>query len=186
VKTEVAVFGGGCFWCTEAVFNELGGVICVMPGYAGGSVDNPTYEQVCSGWTGHAEVIRIEFDPSQVTFTDLLKVFFATHDPTSLNYQGNDVGTQYRSTVLYASEQQKREAEALIRDFNNTLSFGKPVVTSVEPLGNFYQAEGYHHQYYTRNTNQAYCRITISPKLRKLHKQFAALLKSSSKAATSP
>lgn len=183
METEVAVFGGGCFWCTEAVFNELQGVLTVVPGYAGGSSDQPNYEQVCSGRTGHAEVIRVEFDPNQVTFGDLLKVFFATHDPTTLNYQGNDVGTQYRSTILYTCEEQKREAEALIREFNQNLSFGKPVVTTVEPLGKFYNAEEYHHQYYAKNANQPYCRITIPPKLSKLHKEFAALLKSSGKTA---
>jgi peptide-methionine (S)-S-oxide reductase len=183
VKTEVAVFGGGCFWCTEAVFNELLGVISVIPGYAGGRSDDPTYEQVCSGWTGHAEVIRIEFDPSQVTFRDLLKVFFATHDPTALNYQGNDVGTQYRSTILYTSEEQKREAEAIVKEFNDSMAFGKPVVTTVEPLVHFYEAEGYHRKYYARNSYQPYCQITIPPKLNKLHKQFAGLLKSPGKDA---
>lgn len=183
MKTEVAVFGGGCFWCTEAVFNELRGVTSVEPGYAGGNSDKPTYEQVCSGRTGHAEVIRVEYDPSQVTFMDLLRVFFATHDPTALNYQGNDVGTQYRSTILYETEDQKREAKALIREFNDALSFGKPVVTTVEPLGTFYKAEDYHHRYYARNPNQPYCQITIPPKLGKLHRQFAGLLKSSDKAA---
>ena len=125
-KNDVAVFGGGCFWCTEAVFDELRGVISVVSGYAGGSTKNPTYEQVCSGGTGHAEVIRIEFDPTQISFRDLMTVFFATHDPTTLNRQGNDVGTQYRSAIFYANEEQKREAEAFIKELNDSKAFGKP------------------------------------------------------------
>jgi len=180
-KSEVAVFGGGCFWCTEAVFDELRGVISVMPGYAGGSVKNPGYEQVCIGLTGHAEVIRIEFDPGQITYRDLLTVFFATHDPTTLNRQGNDVGTQYRSIILYASDEQKREAEKFIKELNDSLSYGKPVVTEVKPLGEFHEAEGYHRKYYENNPYQPYCQVIISPKLDKLHKQVTELLKSHSK-----
>jgi peptide-methionine (S)-S-oxide reductase len=172
-KPEVAVFGGGCFWCTEAVFDELRGVVSVMPGYAGGSVRNPAYDQVCSGRTGHAEVIRIEFYPSQVTYKDLLTVFFATHDPTTLNRQGADAGI-----VLYAGEEQKRDAEAFIKELNDTSAFGKPVVTTLEPLGEFYEAEDYHHKYYANNSYQSYCQVVISPKLDKLHKQFTKLLKS--------
>src|SRR5262245_22349698 len=140
-KKEVAVFGGGCFWCTEAVFDELRGVISVVSGYAGGSTKNPTYEQVCSGGTSHAEVIRIEFDPTQISFRDLMTVFFATHDPTTLNRQGNDVGTQYRSAVFYANEQQKQEAAAFIKELNESKALGKPVVTTLEHLGEFYEAE---------------------------------------------
>jgi peptide-methionine (S)-S-oxide reductase len=181
-RTESAVFGGGCFWCTEAVFDELRGVVSVMPGYAGGSVKNPTYEQVCSGQTGHAEVIRIEFDPSQIAFKDLLTVFFATHDPTTLNRQGNDVGTQYRSIILYASEEQKREAEQFIKELNGSLHRGQAVVTELKPLGEFYEAEEYHRKYYENNSYQTYCQIMISPKLHKLHKQFTELLKSHAKA----
>lgn len=180
-SNEVAVFGGGCFWCTEAVFDELRGVISVMPGYAGGGTENPTYEQVCSGRTGHAEVIRIDYDPGQITYKDLLTVFFATHDPTTLNRQGNDVGTQYRSIVLYASEEQKREAEGCIKELNDSSAFGKPVVTEVKPLGEFYQGEGYHQKYYANNSFQPYCQVIITPKLYKLHKQFTDLLKSHSK-----
>src|SRR5437773_388484 len=161
MKSEVAVFGGGCFWCTEAVFDELRGVRSVVSGYAGGNVKNPTYEQVCGGLTGHAEVIKIEFDPSQIGYRDLLTVFFATHDPTTLNRQGNDVGTQYRSIVLYASDEQRREAEAFIKELNETKTFGKPVVTTVEPLGEFYDAEDYHRNYYAKNPYQAYCQYTI-------------------------
>ena len=177
-KSEVAVFGGGCFWCTEAVFDELRGVNSVVSGYAGGAVENPTYEQVCGGRTGHAEVIKIDFDPSQIGFKDLLTVFFATHDPTTLNRQGNDVGTQYRSTVLYANDEQKKEAEALIIELNDTKVFGNPVVTTVEPLGEFYPAESYHQKYYANNPYQPYCQYMIPPKLNKLHKQFRDLLKS--------
>ena len=180
-KLQIAVFGGGCFWCTEAVFAELRGVASVMPGYAGGSTKDPTYEQVCSGVTGHAEVVKIEFDPAQIAFKDLLTVFFATHDPTTLNRQGNDVGTQYRSTVLHANQEQKREAQTFIKDLNESKAFGKPVVTTVEPLGEFYEAEEYHRNYYAQNPYQPYCQFTIPPKLQKLHKQFAALLKSHGK-----
>lgn len=179
--TEVAVFGGGCFWCTEAVFDELRGVISVMPGYAGGSVKNPTYEQVCSGRTGHAEVIRVEYDPGQIAYRDLLTVFFATHDPTTLNRQGNDVGTQYRSIVLYASDEQKRDAEQFIKELNDSSVFGQPVVTEVKPLSEFYEAEEYHRKYYENNSYQPYCQVVISPKLHKLHKQFSDLLKSHGK-----
>jgi peptide-methionine (S)-S-oxide reductase len=180
-KTEVAVFGGGCFWCSEAVFDELRGVVSVMPGYAGGSAKNPTYEQVCSGRTGHAEVIRVEFDPSQISYNNLLTVFFATHDPTTSNRQGNDVGPQYRSIILYASQEQRQEAERFIKELNGSLAHGQPVATEVKPLGEFYDAEEYHRNYYANNFYQPYCQVIISPKLQKLHKQFTDLLKSHSK-----
>lgn len=147
-----------------------------MPGYAGGNVKDPTYEQVCSGKTQHAEVIRIEFDPSQIAFKDLLTVFFATHDPTTLNRQGNDVGTQYRSIILYANEEQRRETEALIKELNQPSTHGKPVVTEVKPLGEFYEAEDYHRRYYENNPYQPYCQMMIVPKLQKVHKQFTELL----------
>jgi len=178
---EVAVFGGGCFWCTEAVFDELRGIISVMPGYTGGNTKNPTYEEVCSGHTGHAEAIKIDFDPSQVTFNDLLTVFFATHDPTTLNRQGNDVGTQYRSAIFYANDEQKRQSEAFIKELNDSKTFDKPVVTTLEPLAEFYDAEDYHQKYYTRNPYQPYCQYMIPPKLQKLHKQFKELLRSHAK-----
>jgi peptide-methionine (S)-S-oxide reductase len=180
-KSQVAVFGGGCFWCTEAVFDELRGVKSVVSGYAGGSTKNPTYEEVCGGRTGHAEVIKIDFDPGEIAFKDLLTVFFATHDPTTLNRQGNDVGTQYRSAILYADEEQKREAEAFIKELNDSKAFGKPVVTTLEPLGEFYQAEDCHQKYYANNPYQPYCQYLIPPKLNKLHKQFGELLKSHGK-----
>ena len=180
-RSKVAVFGGGCFWCTEAVFDELRGVESVMPGHAGGSTKNPTYEEVCGGRTGHAEVIKIDFDPGEIAFNDLLAVFFATHDPTTLNRQGNDVGTQYRSAIFYADEEQKWEAEAFIKELNDSKAFGQPVVTTLEPLGEFYEAEDYHQKYYANNPYQPYCQYLIPPKLNKLHKQFSALLKSHGK-----
>jgi peptide-methionine (S)-S-oxide reductase len=179
-KTEIAVFGGGCFWCTEAVFGQLKGVVSVMPGYAGGTIANPTYEQVCTGKTGHAEVVRVEYDPGQISYHDLLVVFFATHDPTSLNRQGADVGTEYRSVIFYATEAQKRDAIALIEELNHSDPAGKLIVTEVVPLDAFYEAENYHQEYYRNNSLAPYCQIVIDPKLRKLHKEFSALLKSSS------
>ncbi|HWO42873.1 MAG TPA: peptide-methionine (S)-S-oxide reductase MsrA [Candidatus Eisenbacteria bacterium] len=177
-QKQIAVFGGGCFWCTEAVFERLRGVDSVTSGYAGGTTGNPTYEEVCSGTTGHAEVVRIEYDPDEISYRDLLAVFFATHDPTTPNRQGNDVGPQYRSIVLYATPEQKRQAEAFIEELNRTNAFGAPVVTAVEPLAEFYPAEAYHQKYYAQNPYQPYCQITIPPKLTKLKQRFAALLKS--------
>ena len=179
-KMATAVFGGGCFWCTEAVFDELRGVHSVVSGYAGGTTKNPTYEQICMGNTGHAEVIKIEFDPSVISFRDLLTVFFATHDPTTLNRQGNDVGTQYRSAIFYADESQKTQAAAFIKELGEAKTFRNPIVTTLEPLTEFYAAEGYHQKFYANNPYQPYCHYTIPPKLSKLHKQFAALLKSQS------
>lgn len=180
-KTETAVFGGGCFWCTEAVFDELRGVHSVVSGYAGGTTKNPTYEQVCTGNTGHAEVIGIEFDPAEISFRDLLTVFFAAHDPTTLNRQGNDVGTQYRSAIFYADDAQKAQAAAFIKELDEAGTFKNPIVTTLEPLAEFYPAEDYHQKFYANNPYQPYCQSMIPPKLSKLHKQFAALLKSQSK-----
>lgn len=171
---ERAVFGGGCFWCTEAILKSLKGVNSALPGYAGGRVKNPTYEQVSSGETGHAEVTKIEYDPKIISYKDLLTVFFATHDPTTPNRQGNDVGTQYRSIILYANESQKNEAEEFIKKLNED---GKKVVTTVEPLGVFYEAEDYHKNYYESHKGQPYCQLVISPKLEKLKSHFQALLK---------
>jgi peptide-methionine (S)-S-oxide reductase len=181
-KSDVAVFGGGCFWCTEAVFDELRGVQSVVSGYAGGTTKNPTYEQVCSGSSGHAEVIKIEFDPSQISFRDLMTVFFATHDPTTLNRQGNDAGTQYRSAIFYANEDQKQQAAALIKELDDAKMFRNPVVTTLEQLTEFYAAEDYHQKFYATNPYQPYCQYSIPPKLNKLHKQFSQLLKSHGKA----
>ncbi len=177
----MVVFGGGCFWCTEAIFTELRGVISFMPGYAGGTVPNPSYDQVCNGNTGHAEAIKIVFDPSQVSFHDLLTVFFATHDPTTLNRQGSDVGTQYRSIVLYTTEEQKQQTEAFIKKLNESDPKGKPVVTEVKPLDIFYDAESYHRDYFKNNARQPYCQVIIEPKVQKLQKQFAELLKTHEK-----
>jgi len=180
-QTAVAVFGGGCFWCTEAIFDELRGVKSVISGYAGGTTKNPSYEQVCSGRTGHAEAIKIEFDPAEISFRDLMTVFFATHDPTTLNRQGNDVGTQYRSAIFFADEQQKTEATALIKELEETKTFNNTIVTTLEPLTEFYPAEDYHQKFYANNPYQPYCQYSIPPKLNKLHKQFSALLKSHGK-----
>ncbi len=177
---KTAVFGGGCFWCTEAVFKMLKGVISVEPGYAGGRTENPTYYQVCNGDTGHAEVIKIEYDPSQVTYNNLLTVFFGSHDATQVNRQGNDVGTQYRSIVLYADEEQKKEAEAFITELNASAEGGEPIATDVAPFTKFYPAEKEHLDYYARNKEQGYCQIIIAPKLQKVQEKFAALLGSQS------
>jgi peptide-methionine (S)-S-oxide reductase len=180
-NTQVAVFGGGCFWCTEAVFEELRGVISVMPGYTGGTVHNPSYDAVCGGNTGHAEATRIEFDPAQISFKDLLTVFFATHDPTTLNRQGNDVGTQYRSAIFYSTPEQKTESEQFIKDLEASDPGGKPIVTEVTPLGEFYDAEDYHRQYYKNNPGAGYCQVIIEPKVQKMQEHFSALLKSAAK-----
>lgn len=188
---EIAVFGGGCFWCTEAVFKMLEGIVSVMPGYAGGPLTGsspegrgssragqaPTYEEVIGGTTGHAEVIKIEFNPKKIRYRDLLTVFFATHDPTTPNRQGADVGTQYRSLILYANEAQKEEAERFIEKINASHKAGAPLVTEVKPLGAFYEAEEYHRDYYAKNSGKAYCEVVINPKLEKVQKKFAELLK---------
>jgi peptide-methionine (S)-S-oxide reductase len=176
-ETEVAVFGGGCFWCTEAVFKMLKGVKSVEPGYSGGTVVNPTYEQVCNGNTGHAECTKIEFNSGEVSYRDLLTVFFGSHDPTSVNRQGNDVGTQYRSVIFYTTPKQKEEAEKFIAELNVSNVDGKKIATDVEPLTEFYIAENYHRDYYARNPDAGYCEIIINPKLEKVKKQFANLLK---------
>lgn len=173
-KTAVAVFGGGCFWCTEAIFQNLRGIVNARPGYAGGTVANPTYEQVSSGKTGHAEVARIEFDPTRISFDDLLTVFFATHDPTSLNRQGNDVGTQYRSVVLYADEEQKTKTEEYIKKLNAESK--KPIVTEIKPLGEFYEAEDYHRNYFLSHQNEPYCQFVIAPKIEHLRERFKNLV----------
>ncbi len=177
-QTQTAVFGGGCFWCTEAVFQKLRGVKSVFPGYAGGQVDNPTYEQVSGGNTGHAEVIKFEYDPEQIAYRDLLEVFFATHDPTTLNRQGNDVGPQYRSTILYATDEQKSEAEKIISELNAAQAYSDPIVTTIEPLGKFYEAEDYHKNYFERNQGAPYCQVVISPKIKKFKEKFASLIQS--------
>lgn len=181
LNRSIAVFGGGCFWCTEAVFQMMRGVIAVKPGYAGGTTENPTYEQVSSGRTGHAEVIHITYDPAVVKYTDLLTVFFGSHDPTTLNQQGADVGTQYRSIILTTTDEQAKEANEFITDLNASSEFGEPIVTEVEPLKEFYDAEEYHKNYFRDNPNQGYCEIVINPKLEKVKKRFAALLNDETK-----
>lgn len=173
-QKQTAVFGGGCFWCTEAVFQDLKGIVSVASGYAGGTTPNPTYESVSMGNTGHAEVIKIDFDPTQISFQNLLTVFFATHDPTTLNRQGNDTGPQYRSIVLYTNDSQRQEAEQYIQELKTE---GLKVVTEVQPMGNFYPAEEYHRNYYKNNSDAPYCQIIIEPKLQKVQEKFYALLK---------
>jgi len=174
---QTAVFAGGCFWCTEAIFARLNGVISVEPGYAGGTTPNPTYEEVCTGDTGHAEVIRISYDPDLISYRELLEIFFDTHDPTSLNRQGNDIGTQYRSVVFFLSEKQKNTAQQYIQELSNNNTYKLPIVTTLEELTDFYPAENYHHDYYNRNGNTAYCRMVIRPKINKFARNHSNKIK---------
>ncbi len=174
---EVATLGGGCFWCLEAVFERIQGVDRVESGYAGGAAVNPTYEQVCTGTTGHAEVVQITFDSRALSFRELLDVFFAVHDPTTPNRQGADVGTQYRSAIFYQTPEEKSSAEKRIAELNAAGTWDRPIVTEVVPLIVFFPAEGYHQGYFRRNPGQGYCQAVISPKVAKLRKQFAAKLK---------
>jgi peptide-methionine (S)-S-oxide reductase len=176
-KEQTAVFGGGCFWCIEAVFQRLTGVSHVESGYMGGHIGNPTYKQVCGGDTGHVEVVRITFDPDQISYRELLDVFFSVHDPTTLNQQGNDAGEQYRSVIFYADEEQQRIAEDVIAEMTAAKEFPEPIVTAVEPVSKFYMGEGYHQNYYNENSRQPYCMFVISPKLAKLEKKFAEKLR---------
>jgi len=175
MKQEVATFGGGCFWCLEAVFEETRGVLDVVNGYAGGEIQNPTYEQVCSGTTGHAEVVQITFDPTVISYEALLKIFWLIHDPTTLNRQGNDVGTQYRSVIFYHDEQQKEQAEASIKAFST--KFLKPIVTEVKPLELFFKAEAYHQNYFKNNPNHGYCVFVVSPKVQHFKHEYKDLVK---------
>jgi len=176
-KREVATLGGGCFWCLEAVFEQLRGVEKVVSGYSGGHVANPTYEEVCGKKTGHAEVVQVTFDPDVISFGDLLGVFFATHDPTTPNRQGNDVGPQYRSAIFYHSEEQRTAANEVIADLSAAEIWPGPVVTQLAPFKEFYQAEEYHQGYFRGNPAQPYCAVVVSPKVAKFRKQFEALLK---------
>ena len=176
-KFEKATFGGGCFWCVEAIFKRLRGVEKVVSGYTGGNVENPTYEQVSMGNTNHAEVIQITFDPSIISFEKLVKIFFSTHNPTTLNQQGVDIGTQYRSAIFYENENQRKTAEKEKEDFNRNNRYGKNATTAIEPLKDFYSAEGYHQDYYERNKNNPYCTVVIDPKIRKLIKDYSKELK---------
>lgn len=177
MNKQVAVLGGGCFWCLEAVFLDLDGVLAVESGYAGGNTRDPTYEEVCSGETGHAEVVRVEFDADQISFHDLLGVFFSTHDPTTLNRQGNDIGTQYRSVIYYVDEAQRAEAAGMIDALTAKRVFDRPVVTELSALPDYYAAEDYHQRFFERNPFQGYCMAVVGPKVAKFRKQFASRLK---------
>jgi peptide-methionine (S)-S-oxide reductase len=177
VKTDTATFGAGCFWCVEAVFQRLDGVLKVTSGYSGGHIENPTYEQVCSKSSGHVEVARVIYDPSKVSFDDLLEVFWQVHDPTTLNQQGADEGPQYRSVIFYHNDEQKQKAEKYKKALDASGAWDKPIVTAIEPLKNFYAAENYHQDYYNQNQDQMYCRYVIRPKVEKFEKVFKNKLK---------
>ena len=172
-----ATLAGGCFWCLEAVYVELEGVEKVVSGYAGGAIPNPSYEQVCSGRTGHAEIVQVTFDPGVVTYEDLLGVFFTIHDPTTLNRQGNDVGTQYRSAIFYHDDEQKAAAEQSIREITEARIWSRPIVTEIVPLTDFYAAEAYHQDYFKNNPYQPYCQVVVAPKVAKFRKQYLSRLK---------
>lgn len=177
VSGDTATFGAGCFWCVEAVFERLEGVLHVESGYSGGHVVNPTYKEVCNGTTGHAEVTRIIYDPAKVSFKDLLEVFWKTHDPTTLNRQGNDVGTQYRSVIFYHNEEQKQLAGEYKKKLDESGAFNNPIVTEISPLINYYPAEDYHQNYYEENPAQGYCQFVIRPKVEKFEKVFGSKMK---------
>ncbi len=174
---ETATLGGGCFWCTEAIFQRLKGVSSVVSGYSGGDMDKPNYDQVSSGKTGHAEVIQINFDPKLISYSDILEVFFKTHDPTTMNQQGADIGTQYRSVIFYHDDKQKSQAEELIKKL--ATNYSQPIVTQLKPFTNFYQAENYHQDYYNLNHDKPYCQLVIDPKIQKLYKEFKDKVKES-------
>ena len=176
-QTEVATLAGGCFWCLEAAYDELKGVLSVESGYSGGQVDNPSYKQVCSGATGHAEVVQVTFDPQVISFRDILNVFFVIHDPTTLNRQGNDVGTQYRSAIFYHSPEQKTVAEDVVRDLTAQKVWSQPIVTELAPFEKFYVAEDYHQEYFANNPYQPYCMMVVAPKVTKFRKHFMEMLK---------
>jgi peptide-methionine (S)-S-oxide reductase len=176
-RVEVATLAGGCFWCLDGAYRDLRGVVGVESGYAGGQTIDPTYEQVCRGTTGHAEVVRITFDPNVITYRDLLEVFFSIHDPTTLNRQGADVGTQYRSAIFHHDETQRDVAEAMIAELEANRVFDDPVVTEVSPLAAYYPGEGYHQDYYRQNPGQGYCQVVVAPKLAKFRSRYASMLK---------
>jgi len=177
MKHQVATLAGGCFWCLEAVFDEVRGVISVESGYAGGHVENPSYKAVCTGMTGHAEVVRITFDADMVSYKDLLHVFFGIHDPTTLNRQGADVGTQYRSAIFYHDEEQKKIAQEVLKDLEAQEIFGRPIVTTLEKMEDFYMAEDYHQEYFANNPRQPYCMAVVAPKVAKFRKHYIDMLK---------
>ncbi|MGA2711592.1 MAG: peptide-methionine (S)-S-oxide reductase MsrA [Bryobacteraceae bacterium] len=176
-ESEIATLGGGCFWCLEAVYREAAGVISVASGYMGGVRPNPTYREVCSGTSGHVEVVQATFDPAVLSYRDVLEIFFATHDPTTLNRQGNDTGTQYRSVIFYHSPEQETIAKELVAELTAERAFPDPIVTAIEPASDFYQAEDYHQQYYENNPYQPYCAYVVSPKVQKFRQKFADRLK---------
>jgi peptide-methionine (S)-S-oxide reductase len=178
VEKEVAILAGGCFWCLEAVYDQVNGVESVESGYIGGTLENPTYEAVCQGRTGHAEAVRITFDSKIVSYKELLEIFFSIHDPTTLNRQGNDRGTQYRSAIFYCSPEQQQTAERLINALTEAQLYDAPIVTQVVPVTRWYEAENYHQEYFVRNPGQGYCQFVIGPKVAKFRKQFASRLKS--------
>ncbi|NHJ02654.1 MAG: peptide-methionine (S)-S-oxide reductase [Candidatus Heimdallarchaeota archaeon] len=176
---EITTLAGGCFWCLDAVFRQVNGIESIESGYTGGSTKNPTYEEVCSGKTGHAEVVQITFNPDIISFSQILEIFFSIHDPTQLNQQGPDIGTQYRSEIFYHTPIQKTIAEKIIRELNDLKSWDNPIVTKLSPIKDFYPAEDYHQDYYNENKTQTYCRVMISPKLNKFQKSFHTLIKNS-------
>ena len=175
--TETIVLGGGCFWCTEAVFDRVQGVVDVESGYSNGQTLNPSYEQICTGRTGHAEVVKVTFDPAEISLREILEIFFVVHDPTTLNRQGNDVGTQYRSGIYYLDAAQKQIAEDVMREIGESKTYRSPIVTEVEPLANYSAAEAYHQDYFLNNPNQGYCAFVVGPKVEKFQKTFAARVK---------
>jgi len=175
---ETATLGAGCFWCVEAVFDDLKGVEDVVSGYSGGQTENPTYRQVCDGTTGHAEVAEIRFDPSVISFKDILRVFFSVHDPTTMNRQGADIGTQYRSAIFYHNDDQKRDAEEVVKEITDEAVYDQPIVTEIVPLEKFWPAEDYHQEYFANNPNVPYCAAVVSPKVKKFRQKFSDRLKS--------
>ena len=177
MSEQTIVLGGGCFWCTEAVYVQVRGVTDVESGYANGTVDRPTYEQVCTGGTGHNEVVKLTYDPAQVSTRQILEIFFTVHDPTQLNRQGNDVGTQYRSGIYYTTDEQKAEAEAIVQELERDKVYGKPVVTEIQPLRSYWPAEEYHQDFFERNPAQGYCMAVAAPKVAKFRKTFSELAK---------
>ena len=179
VKTDTVTFGNGCFWCTEAIFQQVNGVLKVESGYSGGHIENPTYQQVTTGLTGHAECLNIIYDPAKITYDELLEIFWQTHDPTTLNRQGNDVGTQYRSVIFYHNEEQKKVGQEYMEKLDKSGAFNDPIVTTFEPFTKFYKAENYHQNYYNQNGEQPYCKFVIQPKLEKFRKVFKDKLKRS-------
>ena len=179
-ETEVATLAGGCFWCLEAIFKEMDGAENVTSGYTGGTTINPTYQEVCTGTTGHAEAVQVAFNPSKISYQEILQIFFSAHDPTTLNRQGGDVGTRYRSAIFYHDDRQRDIAEALVRELSEAQLWKKPIVTQIVPVGKFYPAEDYHREYFLRHPEQSYCRVVISPKVDKFRKQWTKRAKRSS------